>query len=109
MSSLTDTKGQRKFTLTRVDHTGITVSSLQDSLRFWVDVLGFRHLYTWDFENDAFIVRASDRSDATSDVQTRIELSVVGSEEAELRRIFDRLSDDGTVKMPLEKTFSPLQ
>ncbi|ALL66466.1 Lactoylglutathione lyase [Paraburkholderia caribensis MBA4] len=55
MSSLTDTKGQRKFTLSRVDHTGITVSSLQDSLRFWVDVLGFRHIYTWDFEHDAFI------------------------------------------------------
>jgi catechol 2,3-dioxygenase-like lactoylglutathione lyase family enzyme len=38
-----------------VDHTGITVSSLADSLDFWVGTLGFRHLYTWDFENDGFI------------------------------------------------------
>jgi catechol 2,3-dioxygenase-like lactoylglutathione lyase family enzyme len=28
--------------ITRADHTGFTVSSLDESLRFWVDVLGFR-------------------------------------------------------------------
>lgn len=28
--------------LTRADHTGFTVSSLDASLKFWVDVLGFR-------------------------------------------------------------------
>jgi catechol 2,3-dioxygenase-like lactoylglutathione lyase family enzyme len=38
-----------------IDHTGFTVSSLEDSLRFWVDVIGFRHLYTWNFENGPFI------------------------------------------------------
>jgi catechol 2,3-dioxygenase-like lactoylglutathione lyase family enzyme len=38
-----------------IDHTGFTVSSLEDSLRFWVDVMGFRHLYTWNFENEPFI------------------------------------------------------
>jgi hypothetical protein len=34
------------FRIKRVDHTGFTVSSLENSLAFWVDVLGFRHLYT---------------------------------------------------------------
>jgi catechol 2,3-dioxygenase-like lactoylglutathione lyase family enzyme len=43
------------FRINRVDHTGITVSSLKESLDFWVEVLGFQHLYTWDFKNDAFI------------------------------------------------------
>jgi PhnB protein len=56
-------------------------------------------------DSKAFTLRASDRSDATKDVQTRIELTVVGTEEADLRRIFDKLSEDGTVKAPLEKMF----
>jgi catechol 2,3-dioxygenase-like lactoylglutathione lyase family enzyme len=38
--------------ISSVDHTGITVSSLTDALAFWVGVLGFRHLYTWDFEGE---------------------------------------------------------
>ena len=42
-------------TISRVEHTGITVSSLKDSLDFWVNVLGFQHLYTWTFENSPFI------------------------------------------------------
>ena len=41
--------------ISEVDHTGITVSSLKDALDFWVDVLGFQHLYTWEFENTPFI------------------------------------------------------
>jgi catechol 2,3-dioxygenase-like lactoylglutathione lyase family enzyme len=41
--------------ISRVDHTGITVSCLNDALDFWVDVLGFQHLYTWKFENTPFI------------------------------------------------------
>lgn len=41
--------------ISKVEHTGITVSSLKDSLDFWVNVLGFQHLYTWDFENTPFI------------------------------------------------------
>lgn len=28
--------------ITRADHTGFTVSSLDESLKFWVDVVGFR-------------------------------------------------------------------
>jgi catechol 2,3-dioxygenase-like lactoylglutathione lyase family enzyme len=41
--------------ISSVDHTGITVSSLEKALNFWVDVLGFEHLYTWNFENTPFI------------------------------------------------------
>ena len=43
------------FRINSVDHTGITVSSLQRSLDFWVRVLGFQYLYTWEFENSPFI------------------------------------------------------
>jgi hypothetical protein len=43
------------FRIKRVDHTGVTVSSLEDSLAFWVNVLGFKHLHTWTFETAPFI------------------------------------------------------
>lgn len=43
------------FRIKSIDHTGFTVSSLDESLRFWVDVMGFRHLYTWTFETGPFI------------------------------------------------------
>jgi PhnB protein len=56
-------------------------------------------------DSGTFILRASDRADATNDVQTRIELTVNGSEEDDLRRIFDALGDGGTVKAHLEKMF----
>jgi PhnB protein len=52
-----------------------------------------------------FTLRASDRKDATNEVQTRIELTIVGTDEADLRKIFDGLSAGGTVKAPLEKMF----
>jgi PhnB protein len=53
----------------------------------------------------SFTFRASDRADTTNDAQTRIELTIIGTDEADLRRIFDRLGDGGTVKAPLEKMF----
>jgi PhnB protein len=56
-------------------------------------------------DTGSFVFRASDRGDATNEVQTRIELSIVGTAASELRRIFDALSDGGTVKAPLEKMF----
>jgi PhnB protein len=56
-------------------------------------------------DSAAFTLRASDRADATRDVQTRIELTINGSEEADLRKIFDLLSDGGMVKADLEKMF----
>jgi catechol 2,3-dioxygenase-like lactoylglutathione lyase family enzyme len=43
------------FRIKRIDHTGFTVSSLENSLAFWVDVLGFKHLYTWAFDTTLFI------------------------------------------------------
>jgi catechol 2,3-dioxygenase-like lactoylglutathione lyase family enzyme len=43
------------FRIKSIDHTGFTVSSLDDSLKFWVDVLGFKHLYTWTFDRGPFI------------------------------------------------------
>jgi catechol 2,3-dioxygenase-like lactoylglutathione lyase family enzyme len=43
------------FRIKSIDHTGFTVSSLEDSLKFWVDVMGFKHLYTWTFETAPFI------------------------------------------------------
>ncbi len=47
--------GKDAFRIKSIDHTGFTVSSLEDSLKFWVDVMGFRHLYTWTFEAGPFI------------------------------------------------------
>ena len=56
-------------------------------------------------DTGAFTLRASDRSDATDEVQTRVELTVNGTDGDALRRIFDGLSEGGTVKAPLEKMF----
>ncbi len=56
-------------------------------------------------DSAGFTLRAGDRADATGDVQTRIELTINGSEEEQLRKMFDALSDGGSVKAPLEKMF----
>jgi PhnB protein len=56
-------------------------------------------------DTGTFTLRASDRDDATNEVQTRIELTVVGTDEHALRKIFDGLAEGGTVKAPLEKMF----
>jgi catechol 2,3-dioxygenase-like lactoylglutathione lyase family enzyme len=45
----------RGFTISRVEHTGITVASLDEALKFWVEIMGFDHLYTWEFENSRFL------------------------------------------------------
>jgi catechol 2,3-dioxygenase-like lactoylglutathione lyase family enzyme len=37
------------------DHTGFTVQSLEASLNFWVNVLGFKHLYTNTYEAGVFL------------------------------------------------------
>lgn len=50
-------------------------------------------------------IRASDRGDTTHDPQTRVELLIVGSDEARLRKVFDGLSAGGTVTVPLERQF----
>ena len=56
-------------------------------------------------DTGSFTLRASDRADASNEVQTRVELSIIGPDENELRRIFNELSDGGAVKAPLEKMF----
>ena len=56
-------------------------------------------------DTGTFTLRASDRADATSKAQTRIELTIIGTDEVDLRRIFDGLGEGGTVKAPLEKMF----
>jgi catechol 2,3-dioxygenase-like lactoylglutathione lyase family enzyme len=43
------------FRIEGTDHTGITVSSLDEALSFWSGVMGFEHLYTWDFEQSSFL------------------------------------------------------
>ncbi len=55
--------------------------------------------------SDGLTIRASDRTDTSLDVQTRVELSIVGTEDAQLRKIFEDLSAGGTVRSPLEKMF----
>ena len=56
-------------------------------------------------DTGTFTLRASDRADATDEVQTRIELTIIGTDEVDLRRIFDGLGEGGSVKAPLEKMF----
>ncbi|MDR7008887.1 VOC family protein [Paraburkholderia strydomiana] len=55
MTSSTSEIRDPPFRIGSVDHTGITVSSIASSLDFWVRGLGFRHLYTWEFENSTFV------------------------------------------------------
>ena len=50
-------------------------------------------------------LRASDREDASPDPQTRVELSLIGTDDARLRALFDVLAKDGTVIAKLERQF----
>jgi PhnB protein len=50
-------------------------------------------------------LRASDREDASIDPQTRIELSLIGTDEARLRALFDDLAEGGEVRAKLERQF----
>jgi PhnB protein len=50
-------------------------------------------------------LRASDRGDASLDPQSRVELSIIGADEARLRAIFDGLASGGTVRTALAKQF----
>jgi PhnB protein len=50
-------------------------------------------------------LRASDRQDTSADPQTRIELSLIGTDEARLRKLFDALADGGIVRAKLERQF----
>ena len=50
-------------------------------------------------------LRASDREDTSTDPQTRIELSIIGTDEERLRALFDGLAEGGTVRIQLERQF----
>jgi len=50
-------------------------------------------------------LRASDRQDTTLGEQSRVELSIIGTDEPRLRAIFDGLADGGTVRTPLARQF----
>ncbi len=50
-------------------------------------------------------LRASDREDASPGPQTRIELSLIGTDDARLRALFDGLAQGGTVRTRLERQF----
>jgi catechol 2,3-dioxygenase-like lactoylglutathione lyase family enzyme len=41
--------------ITRADHTGFTVASLDDSLKFWVDTLGFRFVVKTHYPSSEFL------------------------------------------------------
>jgi PhnB protein len=56
-------------------------------------------------ETEGFTLRASDRSDAMHSPQTRVALSLIGTDEPRLRKIYDALSADGSQDSPLEKVF----
>jgi PhnB protein len=56
-------------------------------------------------ETGEFTLRASDRDDATKAPQARVALSLIGTDEARLRKIYDDLSDGGGQDSPLEKVF----
>jgi PhnB protein len=50
-------------------------------------------------------LRASDRTDATLASQNRVALSIIGSDEEKLRKVYDDLSAGGSADHPLEKVF----
>jgi len=50
-------------------------------------------------------LRASDHGEATAGPQNRIELSLIGTDDARLRALFDGLAEGGTVRTKLERQF----
>jgi PhnB protein len=50
-------------------------------------------------------LRAADREDTSTEPQTRVELSLIGTDEARLRVLFDGLAGGGTVRAELERQF----
>jgi len=50
-------------------------------------------------------LRASDREDTSISPQTRVELSLIGTDDARLRAVFDGLAGGGAVLAKLERQF----
>jgi PhnB protein len=56
-------------------------------------------------DTGTFHLRGSDRGDATKEPQARVGLTLIGADEAQLRKIYDDLSAGGTQDSRLEKVF----
>jgi PhnB protein len=63
------------------------------------------HVINATLETGEFNLRASDRDDATKAAQARVALSLIGTDEARLRKVYDDLSAGGSQDSPLEKVF----
>jgi PhnB protein len=81
-------------TITRVSDVDPTAASEQKNLVINAQLIG-----------GDITLRASDRQDTSTDPQTRIELSLIGTDDARLRSLFDGLAEGGTVRAKLEKQF----
>ncbi|MDB5195499.1 MAG: hypothetical protein JWO84_683 [Parcubacteria group bacterium] len=55
-------------------------------------------------ESGPLTIMGSD-SEQASPKTAKVELSLSGTDDAEMRRIFDALSEGGTIRFPLEKQF----
>jgi PhnB protein len=56
-------------------------------------------------ETGAFNLRGSDRGDATREPQARVALTLIGTDEERLRKVYADLSAGGSQDSPLEKVF----
>jgi PhnB protein len=56
-------------------------------------------------ETDDVTLRGSDRGDASRSAQARVALTVIGSDEARLRKVYEELSAGGSQDSPLERVF----
>jgi PhnB protein len=83
-----------EITITRVGDVDPTAAPEQKNLVINAQLIG-----------GDITLRASDRQDTSTDPQTRIELSLIGTDDARLRALFDGLADGGTVRAQLEKQF----
>jgi PhnB protein len=64
------------------------------------------HVIHASLENDSLSFMASDGDDKHQvTMGNNIHMSIVGSDETQLRGFFEKLADGGTVDMPLEKQF----
>lgn len=56
-------------------------------------------------EGDGFIFRGADNTDVTNASQGRVALTLIGSDEAKLRKVYDDLAAGGSADHPLTKEF----
>ena len=83
-----------EVTITRVGDVDPTAASAQKNLVINAQLIG-----------GDITLRASDREDTSTDPQTRIELSLIGTDDARMRALFDGLAEGGTVRTKLERQF----